>query len=154
RGANGKASGQAGLRRWLNSPRHRSTIDGLKTVKRRPNAPRAVELAAYLRDALERKGRSIAWVAEQLDLPFERTRHYFRTDEIGSRLPPEDTWQRLKGLLDLDESFDEAMEVEVGDNVFRNHPKGKNPGDLISVALRGSGHPHFATMPRPLAEWC
>lgn len=154
KGANGKAKGQHELRRWLNSPRHRSTIDGLKTVKRRPNAPRAVELAAYLRDALERKGRSISWVAEQLDLPFERTRHYFRTDEIGSRLPPEETWRRLKDLLDLGERYDEAMEVEVGDNVFRNHPKGRNPGDLTSVALRGSGHPHFATMPRPLADWC
>lgn len=153
-GANGKAKGQQDLRRWLNSPRHRSTIDGLKTVRRRPNAPRAVELAAYLREALQRKGESIGWVAEQLGLPFERTRHYFRTDQVGSRVPPEETWLRLKELLDLDEQFDEAMEVEVGDNVFRNHPKGRNPGDMLSVALRGSAHPHFATMPRPLADQC
>jgi len=153
-GANGKAKGQQDLRRWLNSPRHRSTIDGLKTVRRRPNAPRAVELAAYLREALERNGKSIGWVAEQLGLPFERARHYFRTDEIGSRLPPEDTWLRLKALLNLDERYDEVMEVEVGDNVFRNHPKGRNPGDMLAVSLRGSAHPHFATMPRPLADQC
>jgi site-specific DNA-methyltransferase (cytosine-N4-specific) len=153
-GANGKAKGRQALRRWLNSPRHRSTIDGMKPVRRRPNAPRAVELAAYLREALERQGRSIGWVAEQLDLPFERTRHYFRTDAIGSRLPPEETWLRLKDLLDLDDRYDEAMEVEIGDNVFRNHPNGRNPGDLLSVPVRGSGHPHFATMPRPLADQC
>jgi hypothetical protein len=153
-GANGKAKGRQALRRWLNSPRHRSTIDGMKTVRRRPNAPRSVELGAYLREALERHGRSIRWVAEQLDLPFERTRHYFRTDEIGSRLPPEETWLRLKDLLDLDDRYDEAMEVETGDNVFRNHPNGRNPGDLLSVPVRGSGHPHFATMPRPLADQC
>lgn len=153
-GANGKAKGQQDLRRWLNSPRHRSTIDGLKAVRRRPTAPRAVELAAYLREALEQKGKSIGWVAEQLELPFERTRHYFRTDEIGSRLPPEETWLRLKELLEFDERYDEAMEVEVGDNVFRNHPNGRNPGDLLSVSLRGSAHPHFATMPRPLADQC
>src|SRR5262249_35732506 len=89
---NGKAKGQGDLRRWLNSPRHRATIDGLKTVRRRPNAPRATELAAYLRSHLERSGKSIRWVAEELDQPFERTRHYFRTDEIGARLPPEETW--------------------------------------------------------------
>jgi len=152
--SNGKAKGQAQLRRWLNSPRHRSTIDGLKTVTRRPNAPRAVELAVYLREALEDQGRSIRWVAQQLDLPFERTRHYFRTDEIGSRLPPHETWLRLKELLRLDDRYDEAMAVEVGDNIFRNHPRGRNPGDMLSVAVRGTDHPHFATMPRPLAEFC
>jgi DNA modification methylase len=149
--AGGKAHGQGELRRWLNSPRHRSTIEGLKTVRRRPNAPRAVELAAYLRAALAARGESIHWVAQQLDLPFERTRHYFRTDEIGSRLPPEETWVRLKELLELDDTYDEAMAVEVGDNVFRNHPKGRNPGDMMSVALRGSPHAHFALMPRPVA---
>jgi hypothetical protein len=111
-------------------------------------------LASYLREALIRNGQSIGWVAEQLGLPFERTRHYFRTDEIGSRLPPEETWLRLKELLDLDGQYDDAMEVEVGDNVFRNHPSGRNPGDMMSVSLRGSGHPHFATMPRPLADQC
>jgi DNA modification methylase len=36
---NGKAKDKKELRRWLNSPRHRSTIDGLKEVERRPNAP-------------------------------------------------------------------------------------------------------------------
>jgi len=150
--ANGKAKGQAELRRWLNSPRHRSTIDGLREIERRPNAPRATELAAYLRRALEVKGKSIHWVAEQIDQPFERTRHYFRTDEIGSRLPPDETWQQLKLLLDLDGSYDEAMTIELGDNVFRNHPLGRNPGDLFSVALRGASNGHFATMPYDLAE--
>ena len=152
RGAAGKASGQSELRQWLNSPRHRASIDGLKTVRRRPNAPRAVELAAYLRAALGEKGKSIGWVAQSLGLPFERTRHYFRTDEIGSRLPPEDTWLRLKALLELDDSYDEAMEVELGDNVFRNHPLGRNPGDTWNVGLSGSGHAHFATMPLKLAQ--
>jgi hypothetical protein len=150
--AQGKASGQAELRRWLNSPRHRSTIDGLKTVRRRPNAPRPVELASYLREALVSQRLTIKWVARELGLPFERTRHYFRTDEIGSRLPPEETWIRLKELLRLDTRYDEAMGVEVGDNVFRNHPRGRNPGDLWSVGLAGSRHAHFATMPRRLAD--
>jgi DNA modification methylase len=149
---NGKAQGKAELRKWLNSPRHRSTIEGFREIDRRPGAPRAIELAAFLRDALSRQGRSIDWVAGQLDLPFERTRHYFRTDALGSRLPPPEVWDRLKDLLDLDDRYDEAMTVEVGDNVFRNHPLGRNPGDMWPVSVRGGAASHFATMPLPLAE--
>jgi DNA modification methylase len=148
----GKAKNQPELRRWLNSPRHRATIDGLKEVERRPNAPDPTVLAAYLREALAENGKSIKWVAEQLDLPFERTRHYFRIDRIGSRLPPPETWEQLKTLLDLDDTFEEAMAVEVGDNVFRNHPKGRNPGDLWSIALAGGADGHFAMMPEKLAD--
>lgn len=150
---NGKAKGQKQLRRWLNSPRHRATIEGLREIRRRPNAPDCVELAGYLRIALEKKGVDIYWVAGQLGLPYERTRHYFRTDRIGSRLPPEDVWEQLKTLLELDTAYDDAMAVEVGDNVFRNHPKGRNPGDMISVALSGASEKHFATMPMGLADW-
>ena len=155
--AEGKAKGQDELRRWLNSPRHRATIDGLKEVRRRPNAPLATELAAYLREAAERKGVSIKDVAEVLKQPFERVRHYFRTDEVGSRRPPEETWGTLKELLSLDDRYDEAMAVEVGDNVFRNHPNGRNPGDVQSFSLTGGtsdAKGHFAIMPPPLANWC
>jgi DNA modification methylase len=151
--ANGKAKGQKDLRRWLNSPRHRATIEGLREIRRRPNAPDCVELASYLRSAMEKQGVDIYWVAAQLGLPYERTRHYFRTDRIGSRLPPEEVWEQLKALLDLDTTYDDAMAVEVGDNVFRNHPKGRNPGDMISVTLSGASQEHFATMPMALAEW-
>lgn len=149
----GKASGKEDLRRWLNSPRHRANIDGLRDIERRPNAPQAVELATYLRAALKESGKSIGWVAEQLNLPFERTRHYFRTDEIGSRLPPSEVWEQLKELLDLDTTYDEAMQVEIGDNVFRNHPLGRNPGDVRAIPVTPSKSDHYAVMPRRLAEF-
>lgn len=152
--ANGKAKGNKDLRRWLNSPRHRATIEGMREVHRRPNSPDPTKLAAYLRAAAEQKGVSIKWVAGTLNQPFERVRHYFRTDKIGSRLPPQETWENLKDLLDLGTEFDDAMAVEVGDNVFRNHPKGRNPGDVQSFALTGSSHGHFAVMPDGLARWC
>lgn len=150
----GKAAGQRDLRRWLNSPRHRATIDGVRDIGRRPNAPDPVELAAYLRSAAEAKGLSINKVALILDQPFERVRHYFRTDRIGSRLPPESTWEALKELLDLDAKYDEAMEIEYGDNIFRNHPNGRNPGDVHSFAVAAHSGDHFATMPLSLAKWC
>ncbi|MGA4047906.1 DNA-methyltransferase [Ralstonia nicotianae] len=155
--ADGKAKGKDELRRWLNSPRHRATIDGLKEVRRRPNAPQATELAAYLRDAAERQGITIKDVAKALNQPFERVRHYFRTDEIGARRPPEETWSTLKELLSLDSRYDEAMSIEVGDNVFRNHPNGRNPGDMQSFSLTGGASDakgHFAVMPPSLADWC
>jgi DNA modification methylase len=152
-GSNGKARQDPELRRWLNSPRHRATIQGLAEVRRRPNAPDATELAAYLRRALEAKHVSLQWVADQLGEPFERTRHYFRTDMIGSRLPPEETWTKLKAILGLDSQYDAAMAVEVGDNVFRNHPMGRNPGDVQSISLSRGSEFHFAMMPRKLADW-
>lgn len=150
----GKAQGQQALRKWLNSPRHRATIDGLKEVRRRPNAPSAVDLASYLKAHLEGVGKSIKWVAQELNQPFERVRHYFRTDKIGARLPPEPTWERLKLLLQLDSSFDEAMAIEIGDNVFRNHPNGRNPGDVYSASVGANEFSHFAVMPDKLAQWC
>lgn len=153
----GKAKDKEDMRRWLNSPRHRATIEGFREIRRRPNAPQAVELATYLRDAAANKGMSIQAIATALGQPFERVRHYFRTDEIGSRRPPEATWHELKQLLGLDDTFDEAMLVEVGDNVFRNHPKGRNPGDVQSFSLLGGATDakgHFAVMPDNLASWC
>ena len=102
--------------------------------------------------ALKEQGHSVKWVAEQLGEPFERTRHYFRTDEIGSRLPPPATWLRLKDLLALDDTYDEAMRVEVGDNVFRNHPRGRNPGDVWPIAVASNKHDHMAVMPTALAR--
>lgn len=155
--ANGKAKGQEELRKWLNSPRHRATIEGYREIRRRPNAPRPTELAAYLRCAAERKGLSITALAKEMNQPFERVRHYLRTDEIGSRLPPEPTWIELKRILELDDQYDEVMSIEVGDNVFRNHPKGRNPGDVQSFALTGGATDakgHFALMPDSLASWC
>jgi hypothetical protein len=151
--AKGKAKGRHQLRQWLNSPRHRSTIDGLKEVRRRPNAPDPTKLAAYLRTAAEDRGMSIKEVADRLGEPFERVRHYFRTDRIGSRLPPEKTWETLKALLNLGTKFDDALAVEIGDNVFRNHRNGRNPGDVRSIPVTRGADAHFAAMPLRLAEW-
>lgn len=149
----GKAQGKEDLRKWLSSPRHRATIDGLQEVTRRPNAPDPVELAGYLRAALEKKRMTIKWVAEQINQPFERTRHYFRTDRIGSRLPPPETWEVLSDLLNLDGTFDDSMAVETDVNVFKNHPKGRNPGDVIDLPNARGSVAHFAMMPQELAYW-
>ncbi len=150
--ASARLEGKGELRRWLNSPRHRASLDGLRQIDRRPHAPDPVELSHYLKENLARAGKTIAWVASELDLPHERTRHYFRTDRIGSRLPPPEVWERLKDLLDLDDAYNEAMEVVPGDNVFRNHPKGRNPGDVWAIPVASNRKSHLAVMPRKLAD--
>lgn len=153
-GNRGFTQGAEHLRKWLNSPRHRANIEGLKEIERRPNAPEAVELAAYIRSAMKINGLSTQDLANALGLPFERTRHYVRTDRLGARLPPHETWLELKRILQLDSTYDEAMAIEVGDNAFRNHPKGRNPGDVKSIGIGPNDTGHLATMPLRLAEWC
>lgn len=40
----------------------------------------------------------------------------------------------------------------MGEGLLRNHPKGRNPGDVLNVALKPSSEAHFATMPVSLAH--
>jgi DNA modification methylase len=148
----GKASGRTDLRQWLNSPRHRMHIDGLKQIDRRPYAPDAWVLAAYLKEQAKLRGMHVKQIAKRLGLPYERTRHYFRPDKIGSRLPPPEVWAKIKALLDLDDRYDAPMAVQIGDNAIRNHPKGKNPGDVFQVSVEPFDAEHFAVMPMTLAH--
>lgn len=150
--SNGKAVGKTKLRRWLNSPRHRIHIEGERAVARRPDAPRPWELASYLQEFAEKCNLDLYDIARRLNLPYERVRHYFRTDKIGSRLPPPEHWDSLKGLLKLDGRYDAAMRVEVGTNVIRNHPNGKNAGDVLCVSVEPFDGEHYATMPKLLAQ--
>jgi DNA modification methylase len=149
---NGKASGKKELRQWLSSPRHRVNIDGLKTVKIRPDAPDPREVAAYLREARKKIGLSYDEMAGILGVGRWQVIHYFRLDKTGSRLPPYEMWLKLKELLKLDDRYEEVMQYIEKDNVLRNHPNGRNPGDVLSVALKPSSNAHFATMPVSLAH--
>jgi site-specific DNA-methyltransferase (cytosine-N4-specific) len=149
-----KASQQKDLRRWASSPRHRLAIDGARTVERRPHAPEATVMAGYLRAALVRMHQTHQWVASTLGLPAEQVRHYFRTDPEGARLPPPSVWERLKQVLDLDDTYDAAMQVVAGDNAVLDHAKGRNPGDVWSIATRPYPAAHFAVFPVDLPLRC
>ncbi len=148
----GKASGKKQLRQWLGSPRHRVNIDGVKTVRVRPDAPDPREVARYLREARARAGLSFDQIADRLGVGRWQVIHYFRLDGSGSRLPPYEVWLKLKEILNLDDRYDELMKYVEKDNIFRNHPRGKNPGDVLSVPLRPFSGGHFATMPLSLAH--
>lgn len=147
----GKASGKKELRRWLSSPRHRVNIDGLKTVRVRPDAPDPIEVAVYLREARTKVGLGFDEMADILGVGRWQVIHYFRLDKTGSRLPPYEMWLKLKDLLKLDDRYDVVMEYIEKDNVLRNHPKGRNPGDVLNVPLKPNADAHFGTMPVSLA---
>jgi DNA modification methylase len=149
---NGKAKGQDDLRRWLASPRHRVNIDGLKTVQIRPDAPDPREVATYMRQVREKSGLSYDKMAEILGVGRWQVIHYFRLDKTGSRLPPWEMWLKLKDLLKLDDRYDDVMRPVEKDNVLRNHPNGRNPGDVMNVPNRPYPGAHFATMPVALAH--
>src|SRR5690606_30870443 len=79
-------------------------------IDRRPGGgPDPTELAAYLKATLN--GYTPKALTAALALPETQVSHYLRTDEAGARLPDPDTWERLKVLLDLDDTYDEAMAV-------------------------------------------
>jgi DNA modification methylase len=149
---NGKASGKKELRQWLSSPRHRVNIDGLKTVQIRPDAPDPREVAAYMRDFRKKSGLSYDEMAAILGVGRWQVIHYFRLDKTGSRLPPWEMWLKLKELLKLDDRYDDVMRPVEKDNVLRNHPNGRNPGDVLNVPLKPYSGTHFATMPVSLAH--
>jgi DNA modification methylase len=148
---NGKAKGKKELRQWLASPRHRVNIDGLKTVQVRPDAPDPREVAAYMRKIREKSGLSYDEMAEILGVGRWQVIHYFRLDKSGSRLPPWEMWLRLKEMLKMDDRYDDVMRPLEKDNVLRNHPNGRNPGDVLNVPLKPYPDTHFATMPVALA---
>lgn len=149
---NGKAKGKKELRQWLASPRHRVNIDGLKTVQIRPDAPDPREVAVWLREERKKVKLSYDEMAEILGVGRWQVIHYFRLDKTGSRLPPWEMWLKLKELLKLDDRYDDVMRPVEKDNVLRNHPKGRNPGDVLNVPLKPYGDAHFATMPVALAH--
>jgi len=77
--------------------------------------------------------------------------HWFRLDEGGSSLPKPEDWIKLKSLLDLDEKYDEIMITQYYVlQTVRNHPNGKNPGDMWQIPTGKLKEAHFAVFPEEL----
>src|SRR5690606_21760071 len=105
-------------------------------IDRRPGGgPDPTELAAYLKANLN--GYTPKALAAALALPETQVSHYLRTDEAGARLPDPDTWERLKVLLDLDDTYDEAMAVVAAE--YENVDYGNR--DIPERLSGGTDHP-------------
>ena len=149
---NGKFKGQQNKNIGA-SPGGRISVNGEKyTIKRKTEIPQPIicDYLRYWRDKADLKNSDIA---EYFGKSYKHTvGHWFRKDAGGS-LPSIEDWKKLKELLKFDNKYDKAMieTIEVLQAV-RNHPKGKNPGDLLVINTAKTNYAHFAVFPEEIPE--
>ena len=131
------------------SPGGRSSITGIKYVKKRKiELPQDV-ICDYLREWREKKGISIKKIDEKLGYDYTAG-HWFRKDAGGS-LPSTQDWIKLKKLLEFDNKYDKEMtEMHYVLQTIRRHPNGKNPGDFWEMKCAKLERAHFAVFPEEL----
>lgn len=131
------------------SPGGRSSITGIKYVKKRKiELPQEV-ICDYLREWKEKKGISIKEIDEKLGYNYTAG-HWFRKDAGGSLPSPQD-WKKLKKLLEFDNKYDKEMtEMHYVLQTIRKHPNGKNPGDFWEMKCAKLERAHFAVFPEEL----
>jgi DNA modification methylase len=131
------------------SPGGRSSITGIKYVKKRKvELPRYV-ICDYLRQWIERKGISVEEIDKKLGYAYTAG-HWFRKDAGGSLPTPHD-WIKLKKLLEFDDKYDKEMtEIHYVLQTIRKHPNGKNPGDVWEMKCAKLGKAHFSVFPEEL----
>ena len=106
-------------------------------------------IADYLRLWRDKKGITVKRIDELLG--YKHTAgHWFRKDAGGS-LPLSEDWKKLKKILKFDNKYDKEMtETELVLQVVKNHPNGKNPGDLWEINTAKNKFAHFAVFPEDI----
>ncbi|MBU1203441.1 MAG: site-specific DNA-methyltransferase, partial [Nanoarchaeota archaeon] len=108
------------------------------------------EIIRYLRK--KRKDKEIT--SKEIDKYFDykdTAGHWFRLDEGGSSLPKPEDWLKLKKLLSLDNKYDEIMmKQHYVLQIVKQHPNGKNPGDMWQIPTAKLKEAHFAVFPEEL----
>jgi len=84
--------------------------------------------------------------------------HWFRLDH-GGNLPTPQDWKELKNILNFDDIYDKLMtEEHYVLQTVKNHPNGKNPGNVWQIAPAKLKEAHFAVfpeeLPRKIIEAC
>ncbi len=131
------------------SPGGRSSITGIKYVKKRKvELPQHI-ICNYLRQWREKRGISVKQIDEKLGYDYTAG-HWFREDAGGSLPTPQD-WIKLKKLLEIDDKYDKEMtEMHYVLQTIRMHPNGKNPGDLWEMKCAKMEKTHFSVFPEEL----
>lgn len=144
------------------SPGGRISVNGVKYVtKRMITSPQEI-ICDYLRYWRDKRGFSNQDIVSHFGKSYEHTvGHWFRKDAGGS-YPSIDDWMKLKELLKFDSKHDlEMIETEEVLQAVINHPKGKNPGDVIDADMipdflkintAKSQYEHFAIFPKKIPE--
>ncbi|MEW6685197.1 MAG: DNA methyltransferase [Candidatus Edwardsbacteria bacterium] len=131
------------------SPGGRSSITGIKYIKKRKvELPQEV-ICNYLREWRKKRNVSVNEIDDNLGYSYTAG-HWFRKDAGGSLPTPED-WLKLKKILGFDDKYDKEMtEMHYVLQVIRKHPQGKNPGDLWEMKTAKFNNNHFAVFPEDL----
>ncbi len=83
----------------------------------------------YLKDKLKESGVSLKKLSEISGESETKIAHYFRTDESGCALPDREFWDKVKGILNLEE-YDKHIKEEHKSVMLNFNPLGANPGDI------------------------
>ncbi len=132
------------------SPGGRSSIIGIRYIKKRKVEMSQETICDYLREWRVRRGITVEDIDKILDYDYTAG-HWFRKDAGGSLPTPED-WLKLKKILKFDDKYDKEMtEMHYVLQSIEKHPKGKNPGDLWEMkTAKLPGKPHFSVFPEEL----
>jgi len=131
------------------SPGARMSISEPKyTLKRKVELPQNL-IADYLKKWRIKSDLTVKQIDKLLSYT-HTAGHWFRKDAGGSLPLPED-WEKLKEILKFDNKYDKEMtETELVLQVVRNHPNGKNPGDLWEINTAKNTFAHFAVFPEEI----
>lgn len=133
------------------SPGGRSSITGIKYIKKRKVELSQYIICDYLRQWREKKGISVKEIDEKLGYTYTAG-HWFRKDAGGS-LPIPGDWIKLKKILNFDDKYDKEMtETNYFLQKIREHPNGKNPGDLWEMKCAKLKKAHFSVFPEELPK--
>jgi DNA modification methylase len=134
------------------SPGGRSSITGIKYIKKRKMELPQEIVCDYLREWRQKIGISTQQIDQILGYP-HTAGHWFRKDAGGSLPMPED-WIKLKKILNFDDRYNKEMtEMHYVLQTIRKHPNGKNPGDLWEIkTAKLPGKPHFSVFPEELPK--
>ena len=136
------------------SPGARKTIYGeyySKQRKHKINSQFEKEIIEYIRTWREFKGISSKEIDKIMNKK-DTAGHWFRLDP-GRSLPSPEDWPLLKKILGFDDKYDTIMtEEHYVLQTVKNHPKGKNPGNVWSIAPAKLKEAHFAVFPDELPK--
>ena len=123
------------------------------TVKRKIESTQK-EISLFLRNALNNNNLGINDLIKKLgtDKYKHKAGHWFRNDAGGS-YPTKEDWIKLKNILQFEDKFDKQMTTEYRElQKVKNHPKGKNPGDLFVSNTAKNKDKHFAVFPESIPK--
>jgi DNA modification methylase len=140
------------------SPAGRIAITGEKfIIKRKYKFPQPL-IADYLKYHFRKNNLK----PEDIDkyLGYKHTvGHWLRKDFSywgkGGSLPRPGDWFKLKEILNLDNTYDDLMtSIAAVFSTIKEHPRGKNIGDVWNISTEPSQDEHFAVFPENLVEYC